>query len=137
MMDLPPSKDPKGGSPRSPPRGIMVREYQQHVDETIRSNHVASFWKTIALVLLTANISGIGSWIVFGTNNVKRYDLDQMDFVKHSQLSERISRLNKEDTDISRWNNIQNDKRFEELHRRVDALEKYHQDGRENKTLKE
>lgn len=125
-MDLPPSKDPKGGSPRTPSRGIPVRNYQQHIDETIRNDQVASFWKTIALVLLTANVSGIGSWIVFGTDNIKRRDLEQMDFVKHSELSDRMSRLNKEDTDISRWNNIQNDKKFEELYRRVEALEKYH-----------
>jgi hypothetical protein len=78
MMDLPPSKDPKGGSPRTPPRGIPIRDYQHHVDEKVHSDHVASFWKTIALVLLTANISGIGSWLVFGRDTVHHSEIDQI-----------------------------------------------------------
>lgn len=132
LNDLPTQKDPKGGSPRSPPRGIPVSQFPKTENLPVRLPHddVPSYWKTFALLLLTANVSGIGSWLMFGNDVMKRHDLEQMDFVKHSELSERISRLNKEDTDISRWNNLQNDKKFEELYRRVDALEKYHQGGK-------
>lgn len=80
LRDLPPEKDPKGGSPRSPPKGIPIREYQQHVDDSVqqRSDHVAAFWKTIALVLITGNISGIGSWLIFGRDTVHHSEIDQI-----------------------------------------------------------
>ncbi len=46
-MDLPPSKDPKGGSPRTPTAGIPVREYQEYVALPQNGNHVG-VWRMIA-----------------------------------------------------------------------------------------
>ncbi len=48
FMDLEPSKDPKGGSPRTPTAGIPVREYQEYVAPiTVTGNHVG-VWRMIA-----------------------------------------------------------------------------------------
>ncbi len=46
-MDLEPSKDPKGGSPRTPTAGIPVREYQEYVAMPPNGNHVG-VWRMIA-----------------------------------------------------------------------------------------
>lgn len=131
LTDLPPRKDPKGGSPRTPPRGIPYREYQQNVDD-IPSDGTA-LWRLIAVSLISVNITLVGAIWVLGTNNVKWSDIDDI-LAKRAPYNLQKERI---------WDNFDHLKETDEkaaaergkLTARLENIEKlYYQDHANNRS---
>ncbi len=76
IRDLEPSKNPKGGSPRSPPHGVRLDALE--AKEGNNDVKIGSVWRVITMCLATALFSGIATVFTLGLDNVKRSDLESI-----------------------------------------------------------
>ncbi len=60
LKDLPAKYDPKGGSPRTPPRGIPASDYQEYV--AAQPVNGSGFYKTVAGAFAGLWISSMLAW---------------------------------------------------------------------------
>ena len=93
VIDLPPKNDPKGGSPRTPPRGIPVREYQTEREPPaiVHVNGAANTWRTIAGTLLGL-LLGVGMAYVtaFRERGVTRIEMEQYMAERHTEVEKHV-----------------------------------------------
>jgi len=62
LRDLTPQKDPKGGSPRTPPGGIRVSEYAEFPAAPTAAVHESGVWKVIACSSISALLAMTVAW---------------------------------------------------------------------------
>ncbi len=108
FVDLEPTKDPKGGSPRTPTAGIPVREYQEFASPVANHSAVwrviaASGWSLLLGVLLAWFTAYQGKGITF--KDLQEYEDKYSPYVQERSLLAEHNRL--QDTNIGALQGVQ------------------------------
>lgn len=118
LRDLPPRRDPKGGSPKTPAMGIPISQYEA---ETLPNGHAAIVWRTIAMIEMAIISTAAVAFLALGIDNVKHSEIDAIMATRAPYIHDR-QRLQE---NFDALKNKQN-----EFEARIHYLEMRHEDGK-------
>ena len=152
LHDLPPKYDPKGGSPRTPPGGVRLADYQEYASPILPHQN-GTIWKVAASGFAGLFVSmTIAWWTAKGDKGITRaemedyvvkyspYTQDQKLLTEHNQAQDeklgilrgqvdRIFTLINTNTE----DHIKYDNKFTDLYKKTDTIAIYLEEEKKGK----